>query len=123
MGVATGRNSPAKQAVKNVPTTIDLANGSIVAIESATVDQIMTYARISAHKSTPNGGAGNLARHCGAGGNRSTAIQAGRCRCGFCSGRTVAGLGGMAVDLLLALKVSFGCLNRDVSEENVLPSG
>jgi hypothetical protein len=48
MGMATGRNSPAKQAVKNVPTTIDLANGSIVAIESATVDQIMTYARIEA---------------------------------------------------------------------------
>jgi hypothetical protein len=48
MGVATGRNSPAKQAVKNIPTTIDLANGSIVAIESATVDQIMTYARIEA---------------------------------------------------------------------------
>jgi hypothetical protein len=48
MGVATGRNSLAKQAVKNVPTDIDLADGSTVAIESATVDQIMTYARIEA---------------------------------------------------------------------------
>src|SRR6266853_1163100 len=46
MGVATGRNSLAKRAVKNVPTNIDLADGSTVAIESATVDQIMTYARI-----------------------------------------------------------------------------
>src|SRR5258708_1934281 len=48
MGVDNGRNSPAKQAGKNVPTAIDLANGSIVAIESATADQIMTYARIEA---------------------------------------------------------------------------
>src|SRR3984893_11300879 len=48
MGVATGRNSLAKQAMKHVPTDIDLADGSTVAIESATVDQIMTYARIEA---------------------------------------------------------------------------
>ena len=47
MGVATGRNSPARMVVKNVPTTIEL-DGSTVAIESATVDQIMTYARIEA---------------------------------------------------------------------------
>ena len=47
MGMATGRNSPAKQ-VKNVPAAIDLADGGTVTIESATVDQIMTYARIEA---------------------------------------------------------------------------
>ena len=46
--MATGRNSLAKQAVKNVPTTIHLADGSAIAIESATVNQIMTYARIEA---------------------------------------------------------------------------
>ena len=48
MGVATGRNSLARRAVKNAPNDIDLADGSTVAIESATVDQIMTYARIEA---------------------------------------------------------------------------
>ena len=34
--------------MKNVPTTIELADGSTVAVELATVDQIMTYARIEA---------------------------------------------------------------------------
>jgi hypothetical protein len=41
MNVATGRNSRARMVVKNAPTTIELADGSTVAIESATVDQIM----------------------------------------------------------------------------------